>query len=90
MGIPIERWEGIFWKSYRDEYDVTRVRELRLSQMPHITGTISAEIGNLTELIRISTAHSNVTGEIPVAIGNLAKLEELSLKQTRFTGYIPS
>ena len=90
LGIPIERWEGIFWKSYSEEYDVTRVRELRLSQMPHITGTISGDIGNLTELIRISTAHSNVTGEIPAAIGNLAKLEELSLKQTRFTGYIPS
>jgi Leucine-rich repeat (LRR) protein len=55
-----------------------------------IKGTISTEIGNLTNLQYLGLANNQLTGNIPTEIGNLTNLQYLSLNQNQLTGSIPT
>jgi len=44
-------------------------------EMRGVTGTIPAEIGNLTNLTWLDLSHNQLTGTIPVEIGNLTNLK---------------
>ncbi|KAF9619042.1 hypothetical protein IFM89_004400, partial [Coptis chinensis] len=51
-----------------------------------LTGTLAAEVGNLTELRALSLPHNNFTGNIPVEITRLMFLEVLELQGNRLSG----
>ena len=54
-----------------------------------LSGSIPAEIGELTELKSIDIPSQSLSGEIPPELGNLAKLERLLLIRNRLSGSIP-
>lgn len=56
----------------------------------NLSGTLSTEIGNLTQLVFLSLYNNNITGQIPHEIGNLENLERLYLNNNSFTGTIPN
>ena len=61
--------------------------DLRTRQL---TGTIPAELGNLTNLEGLSLSQNFLSGPIPAALGTLAQLRSLHLYQNRLTGAIPA
>lgn len=54
-----------------------------------LSGSMPAEIGELTELKIIDIPSQSLSGEIPPELGNLAKLERLLLIRNRLSGSIP-
>ncbi|XP_042430806.1 leucine-rich repeat receptor protein kinase HPCA1-like isoform X1 [Zingiber officinale] len=56
----------------------------------NISGTLSEDIQNLTELVILDlSSNKGLGGPIPRTIGNLVKLQRLILTGCRFTGSIP-
>ena len=60
----------------------------------YLSGTIPAELGNLTnmevlDLSDNSVAGCELTGDIPPELGNLAHLQQLLLADTKISGSIP-
>ena len=55
-----------------------------------LSGKIPLEIGNLTELKKISLESNKLIGVIPREIGALHKLEELTLSSNQLSGSVPS
>ncbi|MCH8838343.1 MAG: T9SS type A sorting domain-containing protein [Candidatus Marinimicrobia bacterium] len=66
-----------------------RVDELRLRDN-NLSGTIPAEIGDLTALQLLYLGNDSLTGSIPTAIGNLASLTDLSIINSQISGPIPT
>jgi len=54
-----------------------------------LSGTISPEIGNLTDLVSLDLYDNQLTGSIPSEIGNLTNLTRLWLSGNQLTGNIP-
>ena len=54
-----------------------------------MTGTIPAELGNLTDLSYLSLNANDLTGSIPAELGSLTALGTLSLEGNNLTGSIP-
>ena len=55
-----------------------------------LTGSIPAELGNLTKLEVLVLPDNQLTGIIPAELGNLLNLEELNLSDNKLTGSIPT
>jgi Leucine-rich repeat (LRR) protein len=55
-----------------------------------LTGSIPAELGNLTNLQYLNLRTNRLTGSIPAELGNLTNLQALDLWNTRLTGSIPA
>jgi len=55
-----------------------------------LKGTISPELGNLTNLVSLQLSRNQLTGSIPPEIGNLSNLQGLYLSRNELTGSIPS
>ncbi|KAL4346056.1 hypothetical protein HN51_064205 [Arachis hypogaea] len=55
-----------------------------------LSGTLSAAIGNLTNLRQVLLQNNNISGRIPPELGTLPKLQTLDLSNNRFSGVIPS
>ena len=72
----------IDWASF------TSLNYLRLSDAG-ITGTIPAEIGELSDLLELSLSRNQLMGTIPGAVGNMQSLEEIFLDENLLTGTIP-
>ncbi|XP_068319945.1 MDIS1-interacting receptor like kinase 2-like isoform X2 [Pyrus communis] len=66
----------------------TKLVDLYLPQNS-FSGTISAEIGQLTQLQHLSLYSNKFSGEIPQSLGNLSQLQGLYLDQNHLTGEIP-
>ena len=66
-----------------------RVTGVGLSQN-NLTGSIPAELGNLTLLDGLGLAGNNLTGPIPAELGNLTLLVVLNLDRNNLTGSIPA
>ena len=79
---PLERWYGV------ELDDNGQVIELDLSNN-QLSGTIPAEIANLTHLEELSLDGNQLRGPIPPEIGNLANLEDLWLYDNELSGMIP-
>lgn len=79
---PVGEWYGV------ETYENGVIWGLHLGYN-NLLGTITEEIGNLTNLESIDLGSNNLSGEIPSAIGNLNKLENLGLSQCNLTGPIP-
>jgi Leucine-rich repeat (LRR) protein len=56
----------------------------------NLTGSIPAELGNLTALLSLSLRSNNLTGSIPPELGNLTALSGLSLHFNDLSGPIPA
>ena len=68
--ISIGEWEGI---------SIFKGRVQRLSLVDQgLTGTITSELGSLTNLQSLSLGLNHLTGEIPAELGNLSNLRSLS------------
>ena len=63
----------------------------RWQWIPHgLSGPISPELGNLSELQYLDLKHNDLSGPIPPELGKLSKLQELDLKNSGLSGPIPS
>ena len=80
----ITSWEGITVGG-----SPRRVTRIELASRD-LTGTIPAELGNLTKLTRLHLNNNELTGPIPPGLGNLTKLIELRLQSNELTGPIPA
>ena len=56
----------------------------------NLSGTIPAELGDLSELQRLWLQSNNLSGTIPAELGNLDSLEWLQLYENQLTGEIPA
>ncbi|KAJ8500909.1 hypothetical protein OPV22_011461 [Ensete ventricosum] len=54
-----------------------------------LSGTLSARIGNLTNLQQVLLQNNNISGELPPELGLLPKLQSLDLSNNRFNGSVP-
>ena len=68
---------------------MTQLRAL-YSWGSHLTGEIPEELGNLTNLRRITLELNRLSGPIPPTLGNLDQLTELLLWSNALTGPIPT
>jgi len=55
-----------------------------------LSGSIPAELGNLTNLINLNLSNNSLTGGIPAELGNLTNLESLHLEWNSLSGSIPA
>ncbi|KAK7329887.1 hypothetical protein VNO77_24068 [Canavalia gladiata] len=55
-----------------------------------LSGTLSAAIGNLTNLRQVLLQNNNISGKIPPELGTLPRLQTLDLSNNRFSGMIPA
>eukprot|EP00877_Chromochloris_zofingiensis_P003894 jgi/Chrzof1/13505/Cz08g00100.t1 len=55
----------------------------------YLTGTLSPQLGRLTNLAQLSFFAANITGTLPPEMGNLARLQQLDLSSNYITGTIP-
>ena len=55
-----------------------------------LTGTLSAEVGNLKDLVELDLRKGQLTGEIPAELGNLENLVYLNLSENQLSGEIPA
>ena len=79
---PLSEWHGVTTDSDG------RVTELILTNN-QLTGTIPAELGDLTSLQRLYLHGNQLTGSIPSWLVNLSALRELSLWSNQLIGTIP-
>ena len=80
--LSIGEWDGIsIFKG--------RVQSLSLVDQG-LTGTITSELGSLTNLQSLSLGLNHLTGEIPADLGNLSNLRSLWLRLNQLTGEIPA
>ena len=56
----------------------------------NLTGTLPAELGDLTSLANLNLYGNLLTGSIPATMGNLTALNSLSLANNPLTGSIPA
>ncbi len=84
------------WKTYSvyKWYGVTlntngRVTNLNLHSNK-LSGTIPAEIGDLTNLQTLNLSYNQLSGDIPTTIGNLDTLQKISLSYNQLSGDIPT
>ena len=80
--------QGVF-ELFDSLYYAHDVLELDLSNSG-VTGNISQNIGNFTNLVSLNLSQNDITGAIPAEIGNLVALEYLNLSQNDITGAIPA
>jgi len=78
---PLDTWFGVIVSE-------GRVRQLVLNGNG-LTGSIPAELGNLTYLASVTLPDNRLTGPIPPEMGNLSSLKRLSLANNRLMGSIP-
>ncbi len=88
--------ESTGWKSDQplgDWFGVTTNADGRVTSLivadNNLTGSLPAELGNLSELEELAFYDNSLTGSIPPELGNLSKLETLNLRNNMVTGLIP-
>lgn len=79
---PLETWYGVTMYN-------NRVYQLDLS-FNNLSGSLPAELGNLTEAIYFRVQGNNISGVIPPQISNMRNLIWLDLAYNRISGQIPS
>ncbi len=79
----ISSWEGVTVSG-----SPPRVSRVRLDR-EQLTGTLAAELGQLTGLQELFLNGNQLTGEIPVEFGQLSELQVLHLENNQLTGELP-
>jgi len=77
------------WYGVKCDSSSSHVQTLGLSDN-NLTGVITPQIGDLSEISSLSLFYNKIGGPIPGELGNLAKLEMLNLGCNQLTGPIPS
>ena len=80
----ITDWEGVTVAG-----TPSRVTKLLLPN-ESLSGSIPAEIGDLSELTHLNLSSNSLTGEIPRELGGLSNLQEIRLSGNSLTGCIPA
>ena len=80
----ITGWEGVTAAG-----TPSRVTKLLLSN-ESLSGSIPAELGDLSELTHLNLSSNSLTGEIPRELGGLSNLQEIRLSGNSLTGCIPA
>ena len=83
--LAISSWQGIGVSG-----SPSRVTRLVLTRDYELTGSISAELGQLTQLMELYLGGNQLTGSIPAELGQLDQLQRLSLIRNQLTGEIPA
>ena len=83
--VPVEHWDGI---RIDQSTNATRVTEIRLGRKG-LSGSIPADIAQLTDLRLLYLRDNELKGEIPTELGTLTNLKWLSLSDNQLTGSIP-
>lgn len=78
---PLSDWEGITYT--KDELSINRAK-------CNLSGSISPELFQITELTSLYLAQNQLSGNIPPEIKNLSNLEELNLSYNQLTGELPT
>ena len=81
MDIPIDEWEGV-------EIRAERVFGIDLRE-GKLSGSLPAELGNLTALSYLWLAGNELGGPIPPELGSLSKLWSLWISSNGLSGSIP-
>ena len=81
---PLGQWFGV-----RINNSDGRVTRLDLSYN-QLSGTIPAELGNLSSLTELELGGNQLSGTIPVELGNLTRLTTLDLNYNQLSGTIPA
>lgn len=68
---------------------LTSLKVIDLSNNPQLTGTLPAELEQLSNLTLLEASATGLTGPLPKGLGNLKKLTELRLDHTQINGTIP-
>ena len=71
-------------------WNLTELKELLLGVNPMLTGSIPAEVENLSKLETFGAEESSLNGGIPFALGNLSQLKYLWLHKNSLSGTIPA
>ena len=71
-------------------WNLTELKQLLLAGNPMLTGSIPAEVENLSKLENFGAEESSLNGGIPVALGNLSQLKYLWLHKNSLSGSIPA
>ncbi len=78
----LSTWHGVTVASG----EVTRL----ILDSNNLTGTISTDLGSLTNLIQLALSSNQLTGTIPAELGSLTALTHLHLNNNKLTGTIPT
>ena len=81
----ISEWEGVTFSNRR----VTGLDLHAVNNASKISGTLPAQLGDLSSLTRLSLYNNELTGSIPTELGDLTSLTHLYLNDNELTGEIP-
>ncbi|XP_075634999.1 putative LRR receptor-like serine/threonine-protein kinase At1g06840 isoform X3 [Castanea sativa] len=81
-------WTGVFCYNTTLDDKYQHVERLLLLRM-NLSGTLSPEIGRLSNLKILDFMWNNISGSIPKEIGNIMTLELLLLNGNQLTGSLP-
>ncbi|KAM4083639.1 hypothetical protein ACJW30_08G074000 [Castanea mollissima] len=81
-------WTGVFCNNTPSDDGYLHVERLLLLRM-NLSGTLSPEIGRLSNLKILDFMWNNISGSIPKEIGNIMTLELLLLNGNQLTGPLP-
>lgn len=81
-GLPLGAWHGV----ETDENGSVTKLELGFN---NLSGSIPAELGNLTNLQELNLSLNGLSGSIPPELGNLSNLQELDLSENELSCIIP-
>ena len=80
---PVREWYGIITNEYG------RVCMLNIPSK-NLSGSIPAELGNLSSLKQLDLKNNQLSGSIPAELGNLSTIEVLDLSENQLSGSIPA
>ena len=80
---PVREWYGIITNEYG------RVCMLNIPSK-NLSGSIPAELGNLSSLKQLDLKNNQLSGSIPAELGNLSTIEVLNLSENQLSGSIPA
>ena len=80
---PVREWYGIITNEYG------RVCMLNIPSK-NLSGSIPAELGNLSSLKQLDLENNQLSGSIPAELGNLSTIEVLNLSENQLSGSIPA
>jgi Leucine-rich repeat (LRR) protein len=85
----LEHWQGVTCTANCNSTPSCDITGLQLEQF-NITGTLSASLGALSQLIVMDFTNNQLSGTFPAALGSLAALTMISFNGNRLSGSFPS